>query len=112
MSGEDDGDESRSERLRRRRSQRADQSSGSSETSESGQQTGVKAEREGVYMYLTQQQKKEVERLYNVLKAEYEFEFDDDLEKNRHFYPLLVQHGLDGLDGLDAQDLREHLESI
>jgi hypothetical protein len=51
-------------------------------------------------------------RLYSVLKAEYEYEYDEDFEKNRHFYPLLVQHGLKSLDGLDASDTRERLETL
>jgi hypothetical protein len=140
MSGEDgagDG-ESRSDRLRRRRSQRssapAEESSGdgedeSAETdndetaestgpsepskpSEPAETAGVKSEQVGTYMYLPKSQKKELERLYNVLKADYEYEYDTDFEKNRHFYPLVVQYGLDGLDNLDASEIRERLESL
>jgi len=72
----------------------------------------VKEEQVGTYMYLPQSQKKEIERLYNVLKAEYEYEFDEEFEKNRAFYPLLVQYGLESLDGLDASEIQERLESI
>ena len=70
----------------------------------------VKQEQVGTYMYLYESQKKEIDRLYNVLKAEYEFEFDHEFEKNRHFYPLLVRHGLDGLESLDALEIKERLE--
>lgn len=141
-SEDDTGDEeSRSDRLRRRRSQRQqtpaeepssegegdsagtdpvelDETSDSSkpsklsEPSEPNESTGVKSEQVGTYMYLPKRQKKEIERLYNVLKAEYEYEYDADFEKNRHFYPLVIQHGLDDLDGLDASDIRERLDSI
>jgi hypothetical protein len=63
-------------------------------------------------MYLPESQTKEMRRLYNVLKAEYEFKFDDEFQKNRHFYPLVIQYGLDSLDGLDAPEIRAHLEEI
>jgi hypothetical protein len=136
MSGEDDtGDEGRSDRLRRRRSQRPSASaeepsgdgegdatstdrgeaadpSGTSESSEPAASVGVKSEQVGTYMYLPEGQKKELERLYNVLKAEYEYEYDTDFEKNRHFYPLVVQYGLEHLDGLDASEVRERLDYL
>ncbi len=112
MSGEED----RADRLRSRRSSRQDRAdsedeSGASERSKSSKPT-VKEEQVGTYMYLLESQKKEIDRLYNVLKAEYEYEFDHEFEKNRHFYPLLVQHGLDSLDGLDASEIKERLESL
>jgi len=72
----------------------------------------IKEEQIGTYMYLPESQTKEMRRLYNVLKAEYEFEFDEEFEKNRHFYPLVVQYGLDNLDGLDASEIREELEQL
>lgn len=72
----------------------------------------VKEEQVGTYMYLPQSQKKELERLYNILKAEYEYEFDEEFEKNRAFYPLVVEYGLESLDGLDASEIRERLDSL
>lgn len=72
----------------------------------------MKSEQVGTYMYLPKDQKKEVERLYNVLKAEYEYEYDEDFEKNRHYYPLVVQYGLESLDSFDASDIREHLDYV
>jgi len=135
-----DGGNSRSERLRERRSQRSEQAetNKSSKTDESSKPSktskldesskpskqtdadtadeneaqSVKDEHIGTYMYIPEGQKKEIERLYNVLKAEYEYEYDTGFEKNRDFYPLLVQYGLDSLDGLDASDVRERLDSI
>lgn len=134
-------EESRSDRLRRRRSQRSSastqddsettpsskvdsgastpvESSKPSEPSEQSESSdpvdseSVKAEQVGTYMYLPKSQKKELERLYNVLKAEYTYEYEAEFEKNRHFYPLVVQYGLDSLDGLDASELRDRLESL
>lgn len=126
MSGEEG--ESRSDRLRRRRSQRdqpaesdePDETSKLSEASELDEpdeksepsKPSVKEEQVGTYMYLPESQKKEVERLYSILKADYEYEYDEEFEKNRHFYPLLIKYGLDGLDSLDASDIRTRLESI
>jgi hypothetical protein len=72
----------------------------------------VKEEQVGTYMYLPQSQKKELEHLYNMLKAEYEYEYDEEFEKNRAFYPLVVQYGLEGLESLDASDIKERLDSL
>lgn len=123
----------RSERLRKRRkrsSQQAPRSNGESSdarentddattaesddtgTTDDGKTGSVKEERTGTYMYLPDDQLKELKRLYNVLKAEYEFEFDEQFEKNRHFYPLVVQCGLDGLDEMDVSDVREKLTEV
>ncbi|WP_367175780.1 hypothetical protein [Haloarcula rubripromontorii] len=127
----------RSERLRQRRkeSQERVQEESSSKTAEpaevdkpsklskpsepdnqdepgDGDDSSVKDEQVGTYMYLPKTQKKELERLYNVLKAEYEYEYDEEFEKNRAFYPLVVKYGLDSLDGLDASEIRERLDSL
>ena len=126
MSG-DEG-ESRSDRLRRRRSQRQedsdandgsdpnseDETNKNSETDSSSKPSkqSVKDEQTPVYMYLPESQNQEINRLYNVLKAEYEYEYSEDFEKNRHFYPLLIQYGLESLDGLDALEIQEHLERM
>jgi hypothetical protein len=72
----------------------------------------VKEEQVGTYMYLPKSQKKELERLYNVVKAEYEYEYDEEFEKNRAFYPLVVKYGFDSLEGLDASEIRERLDSL
>ncbi|WP_277543296.1 hypothetical protein [Haloarcula laminariae] len=74
--------------------------------------SSVKEEQVGTYMYLPQSQKKELERLYNMLKAEYEYEYGEEFEKNRAFYPLVVKYGFESLDGLDASEIRERLDSL
>ncbi|MFC7134076.1 MULTISPECIES: hypothetical protein [Salinibaculum] len=89
------------------------QTDGGAEADDGGHETvSVKEEQIGTYMYLPESQTKELRRLYNVLKAEYEFEFEEEFEKNRHFYPLVVQHGLDRLEGMDAAEIRTHLEDV
>jgi len=129
----------RSERLRQRRKRSKDKAQDSDqsaidepskldETSESGkppkpskldetdepdkQNESVKEKQVGTYMYLPKSQKKDLERVYNILKAEYEYEYDEEFEKNRSFYPLVVEYGLDSLDGLDASEIKDHLDSL
>jgi len=74
--------------------------------------SSVKEEQIGTYMYLPKSQKKELERLYNMLKAEYEYEYDEEFEKNRAFYPLVVKYGFESLEGLDASEIQERLELL
>jgi len=74
--------------------------------------SSVKEEQIGTYMYLPESQTKELRRHYNILKAEYEFKYDEEFEKNRHFYPLVIRYGLDSLEELDAAGIRNHLEEM
>ncbi|MFC6993521.1 hypothetical protein ACFQH3_18450 [Haladaptatus sp. GCM10025707] len=76
------------------------------------EQSSVKEEQVGTYMYLPESQKKELERVYTVAKAQYEYEFDADFEKNRHFFPLLIQYGIETLDGASAADIKALLEDL
>jgi hypothetical protein len=80
--------------------------------SSDGDDLSIKEEQIGTYMYLPESQTKELRRQYNILKAEYEFKYDEEFEKNRHFYPLVVQHGLESLEKMDASDIRTYLEEI
>ena len=72
----------------------------------------IKEQQTGTYMYLPDTQVQQLRRQYNVIKAEYEFEYGEEFEKNRHFYPLVVQYGLDRLDGLDVSEIRALLEEL
>jgi len=74
--------------------------------------TPVKEQQTGTYMYLPERQVKRLRRQYNVLKAEYEFEYDEEFEKNRHFYPLVVRHGLERLDEMDTAEIRDRVEEF
>jgi len=120
--------DNRSERLRRRRKQSTERAGGSqdeapefvdestgsegAEKSAGGDGSSVKEEQIGTYMYLPESQTKELRRHYNILKAEYEFKYDEEFEKNRHFYPLVIRHGLDSLEELDAAEIRNRLEEM
>ncbi|WP_458187796.1 hypothetical protein [Haladaptatus sp. NG-WS-4] len=126
-------DESRADRLRRRRraqrdkqSERdepaeSDEPSEQSKPSKSSKPTGadgpaesesVKDARVGTYMYLPEDQRSELNFRYKELNLTYERSFGAELEKNRHFYPLVVQAGLEALDDLDAAELRERLSRM
>jgi hypothetical protein len=72
----------------------------------------IKEKQTGTYMYLPDSQVKELRRQYNILKAEYEFEYDEEFEKNRHFYPLVVNFGLAQLQELDIEEIRAHLDEL
>lgn len=119
----------RSSRLRERRNQSKQKVQEAAETDETEEQPepskpseksepegsdepSVKDEQVGRYLYLPETQNRRIDQVYNKLKAEYEFEYDEDLEKNRHYYPLLIQHGLDVLEGFDASDVREVLDDL
>jgi hypothetical protein len=120
--------DNRSERLRRRRKQsteRANRDESSTDpefvdepvvteddSGDRGDGSSVKEEQVGTYMYLPESQTKELRRHYNILKAEYEFKYDEEFEKNRHFYPLVIRHGLDSLEELDASEIRDRLEEM
>jgi len=130
-------DESRADRLRRRRAKRekqteasesgeradaptgddtdvASESSGtdaveSDDTGDATEPASVKATRVGTYMYLPEAQRSELNFRYKELNLAYERAVGDELEKNRHFYPLVVQAGLEALDGMDGESLRERV---
>jgi len=78
----------------------------------SGSSTSVKADRPAQMMYLPEEMKREMDRQFGILETEYEYEFGDDFEKNRHYFPLLVQAGLDSLDELDVQDIKDKIDCI
>lgn len=81
-------------------------------TDESKESATVKEALHGTYLYLEPAQKDKLDHLYNRLKADYEFEYDDELTKNAHFYRVFASVGLEGLENMDASDLRERLQSL
>lgn len=60
-------------------------------------------------MHLPEEQHKRLMHLYTRMKADYEFEFDDEFEKNRHYFPLVLQYGLDQFEERDAAEIRQDL---
>jgi len=132
-----DDDSGRSSRLRRRRKQskekaqdtvesetdepsdtsntskpsKPDKTEEKSETSEE-EKTSVKDERVGTYIYIPESQRDDLRDFAKVAQFHYDQEYDVELEKNRHLYPLVVQYGLDELDGSDASDVHEKLTAM
>jgi hypothetical protein len=77
---------------------------------ENGEPTlSVKDEQKPTYMYLPHSIRRDLDRSYSMLKAEYEYEYQEGFEKNRHFYPLVVSLGLQAVEELDPEDVRAHL---
>ena len=76
------------------------------------EKSNVKKDQVGTYMYLPERQHQELSRQFNLLKAEYEYEYNKEFEKNRHFYPLVIKYGLESLESLDASEIQEKLESL
>lgn len=91
---------------------RDDGETAAEETGDGDRTRPVKEQQVGTYMYLPESQVKRLNRQYNVLKAEYEFEYSEEFEKNRHFYPLVVQYGLERLDELDTEQVRARLQQM
>lgn len=63
-------------------------------------------------MRLTNDQYRELHHVYNRLKADYEYEFDEEFELNRHYFPLLLHIALPKLREFDAEELRDELKEI
>ena len=74
--------------------------------------SNVKKDQVGTYMYLPENQHQELSRQFNLLKAEYEYKYNEEFEKNRHFYPLVIEYGLDSLESFDASEIQEKLDSL
>ncbi len=116
-----DGDD-RASRLRNRRNKTrekaqsdtaAEQSKPSkTDKTDNTEKTSVKDNRPAQMMYLPESLQKEMNRQFGMLETEYEYEFDEDFEKNRHYFPLLVKAGLDSLDNLDVQAVKEKINEF
>lgn len=63
-------------------------------------------------MRLTNDQYRDLHHVYNQLKTEYEYEYDNEFELNRHYFPLLLKLALPELRDLDAEDLRAELKDM
>ncbi len=72
----------------------------------------LKDELVGTYMYLPEGLKEDVDRYYKKLSGDYEFEFGDELEKNRHYYQLVVRHGFETVREAEIEEVREMVESL
>jgi len=76
------------------------------------EKTSVKEERPAQMMYLPESMQREMNRQFGMLETEFEYEFGEDFEKNRHYFPLLVKAGLDSLDELDVQEIKDKIDGL
>ena len=86
-----------------------DQPGNTSDTSES---VGLTETKKTQVMHLSETDHKELHRVYQELQMDYEYEFEGDFELNRHFFPLLLRHGLPALRDFDAEEIREKLVEL
>lgn len=85
-----------------------------SETDEASETGGssVKDELVGTYMYLPEGLKEDVDRYYKKISGDYEFEYGDELEKNRHYYQLVVRHGFSTIRDAEIEEVREMVQQL
>lgn len=81
------------------------------ENEEDGGKT-MKDERHEKMFYLSPEQYKEVDHVYNKLKTDFEYEYDQTFLKNQHYYALVVKYGLDSLENLDAHEIYDLLADL
>lgn len=60
-------------------------------------------------MHLPADQHKRLHHLYTRMKADYEYEYDEAFEMNRHYFPLVLQYGLEQFEEREADDIRQDL---
>jgi hypothetical protein len=60
-------------------------------------------------MHLPKSQHKRLHHLYTRMKADYEYEYDDDFEMNRQYFPLVLRYGLDQFEERSAEEVRQDL---
>lgn len=118
-----EGEQDRADRLSRRRKDRAQsdetdntvKTDNTDETEEDGdtvnpsKSVSLTESRKEQMMHLPEDQHKELHHVYNRLKADYEYEFGEDFEMNRHYFPLLLQYGLEQIEKRDLENLQRDL---
>jgi hypothetical protein len=123
----DDEGEDRASRLRNRRNKTREKAKSGTEKMEKEAKSdkestqskpsktnniSVKEDRPAQMMYLPESMQREMNRQFGMIETEYEYEFSENFEKNRHYFPLLIKAGLDSLDGLDIKDIKDKLDSF
>lgn len=102
----DDADEeSASQKEQVDQKSRKSRKSGASQTVKN-----VKTEWNTSTFYLDDELSGRLNRLYKKLDWQLADEYDVSLSKTRHYYPLVVQLGLEELASLDSSEVKERLE--
>jgi hypothetical protein len=84
-----------------------------SETNETSKtKTNIKDEWNGRTIYIPDDVLDEMEDTYLESQLKLRKAGQDEFKKNRHFYPLLVQFGVEALSDADAEDIQARLSEL
>ncbi|WP_430506183.1 hypothetical protein [Haloparvum sp. PAK95] len=114
---DDEGDSSGasevSETVETRSSTETTESTSPSETSETNKtKTNIKDEWNGRTIYIPDGVLDEMEDTYLESQLKLRKAGQDEFKKNRHFYPLLVQFGVEALSEADAEEIQSRLSEL
>jgi hypothetical protein len=89
------------------------ESTSTSETSETNKtKTNIKDEWNGRTIYIPDDILNEMEDIYLESQLKLRKAGQDEFKKNRHFYPLLVQFGIEALSDADAEEIQTRLSEL
>ncbi|WP_254280788.1 hypothetical protein [Haloarcula marina] len=89
------------------------ESTSTSETNETSKtKTNIKDEWNGRTIYIPDDVLDEMEDTYLESQLKLRKAGQDEFKKNRHFYPLLVQFGVEALSEADAKEIQDRLSDI
>ncbi|WP_338906379.1 hypothetical protein [Salinibaculum marinum] len=89
------------------------ESTSTSETSETSKtKTNIKDEWNGRTIYIPDDVLDEMEDTYLESQLKLRKAGQDEFKKNRHFYPLLVQFGVEALSDADAEEIQARLSEL
>jgi len=89
------------------------ESTSTSETNETSKtKTNIKDEWNGRTIYIPDDVLDEMEDTYLESQLKLRKAGQDEFKKNRHFYPLLVQFGVEALSAADAEEIQSRLSEL
>ena len=89
------------------------ESTSTSETNETSKtKTNIKDEWNGRTIYIPDDVLDEMEDTYLESQLKLRKAGQDEFKKNRHFYPLLVQFGVEALSDADAEEIQTRLSEL
>jgi hypothetical protein len=89
------------------------ESTSTSETNETSKtKTNIKDEWNGRTIYIPDDVLDEMEDTYLESQLKLRKAGQDEFKKNRHFYPLLVQFGVEALSEADAEEIQSRLSEL
>jgi hypothetical protein len=89
------------------------ESTSTSETNETSKtKTNIKDEWNGRTIYIPDSVLDEMEDTYLESQLKLRKAGQDEFKKNRHFYPLLVQFGVEALSDADAEEIQSRLSEL